>query len=242
MKAPTAYGSRMPLYFLYSGVGIRRQSSHFPPDEYCHRSTKETRIVCPTGHCILLLSMALLLGARLALDEHAVVARDGLGSLRLQMGSVCARGHMGTGMIPSRTPPKPAGTPWSWWPAAGRRRCGRSRRDHQRRRSREWCRGQSSWSHRPGEAHGDRGGRRRCSKLSDGRVSSGQVVDDALAGRWYIPAFFSCVVNSFQSTFMRSLRAIHSSACSSGAICSHRFSMSARVGLEMAWAWRACWA
>ena len=53
-----------------------------------------------------------------------------------------------------------------------------------------------------------------------------------------IPAFFSCNVNSFQSLFMRSRRAIHRSACSCGGIASHRFSMLASVGLEMACACR----
>ena len=57
----------------------------------------------------------------------------------------------------------------------------------------------------------------------------------------YAPAFFSCMVNSFQSVFMRSLSVIHRSACSWGGMSSHRFSMLARVGLEMAWAWRDCW-
>jgi hypothetical protein len=57
----------------------------------------------------------------------------------------------------------------------------------------------------------------------------------------YAPAFFSCMVISFQSTFMRSLSDIQRSACSWGGISSHRFSMLARVGLEMACAWRVCW-
>jgi hypothetical protein len=57
----------------------------------------------------------------------------------------------------------------------------------------------------------------------------------------YAPAFFSCMVNSFQSSFMRSLSDIHKSACSCGGMSSHRFSMLARVGLEMACAWRVCW-
>lgn len=57
----------------------------------------------------------------------------------------------------------------------------------------------------------------------------------------YAPAFFSCIVISFQSTFMRSLSDIHKSACSWGGMSSHRFSMLARVGLEMACAWRVCW-
>lgn len=56
----------------------------------------------------------------------------------------------------------------------------------------------------------------------------------------YAPAFFSCMVISFQSTFMRSRSDIHRSACSWGGMSSHRFSMLARVGLEMAWAWRIC--
>lgn len=39
---------------------------------------------------------------------------------------------------------------------------------------------------------------------------------------------------------MRSLSAIHSSACSCGGIASHRFSIPARVGFEMACAERVC--
>lgn len=58
--------------------------------------------------------------------------------------------------------------------------------------------------------------------------------------RYHVPAFFSCRVSSFQSTFMRSRSAIHSSACSWGAIASHRFSMLASVGFEMACAQRIC--
>lgn len=57
----------------------------------------------------------------------------------------------------------------------------------------------------------------------------------------YAPAFFSCMVISFQSTFMRSLSVIHRSACSWGGMSSQRFSMLARMGLEMAWLWRVCW-
>lgn len=45
-------------------------------------------------------------------------------------------------------------------------------------------------------------------------------------------AFFSCNVNSFQSTTIRSLRAIHSSACSWGGMASHLFSIFAKVGLD----------
>lgn len=52
------------------------------------------------------------------------------------------------------------------------------------------------------------------------------------------PAFFSCSVISAQLDFMRSRRAIHRSACSCGGMASHRFSMLARVGVEMAWAAR----
>lgn len=59
--------------------------------------------------------------------------------------------------------------------------------------------------------------------------------------KMYIPAFFSCTVNSFQSTFMRSLKAIHKSACSCGGIASHRFSMLAKVGLLIACACLDCW-
>lgn len=57
---------------------------------------------------------------------------------------------------------------------------------------------------------------------------------------WYVPAFFSCSVNSVQSVFIRSRSAIHTSACSCGGMASHRFSMFASVGLEMAWACRVC--
>jgi hypothetical protein len=53
-----------------------------------------------------------------------------------------------------------------------------------------------------------------------------------------VPAFFSCNVNSAQLTFMRSLSAIHNSACSCGGIASHLFSIFASVGLEIACAWR----
>jgi hypothetical protein len=55
-----------------------------------------------------------------------------------------------------------------------------------------------------------------------------------------IPAFFSCSVNSAQFVFILSLSAIHRSACSCGGMPSHRFSMFASVGLEMACACR-CW-
>ena len=50
----------------------------------------------------------------------------------------------------------------------------------------------------------------------------------------HVPAFFSWRVSSAQLPFMRSRRAIHSSACSVWGMPSHRFSMLARVGLEMA--------
>ena len=53
-----------------------------------------------------------------------------------------------------------------------------------------------------------------------------------------LPAFFSCSVISFQSIFIRSLNCIQSSACSWGGICSHLFSIPARVGLEIACAAR----
>lgn len=55
------------------------------------------------------------------------------------------------------------------------------------------------------------------------------------SGRVYSPAFFSWSVRSAQFSFMRSRRAIHSSACSCRGMPSHLFSMLARVGLEMAW-------
>jgi hypothetical protein len=59
-------------------------------------------------------------------------------------------------------------------------------------------------------------------------------------GQGHEPAFFSCSVNSAQLTFMRSRRAIHSSACSCGGMDSQRFSILASVGLEMAWVLRTC--
>lgn len=43
------------------------------------------------------------------------------------------------------------------------------------------------------------------------------------------------MVNSFQLPFMRSRKDIQRSACSCRGMPSHRFSMLARVGLEMAW-------
>ena len=49
-----------------------------------------------------------------------------------------------------------------------------------------------------------------------------------------IPAFFSCRLSSCHGAFMRSLRAIHSSACSCTGIDSHLFSIFLRVGFEMA--------
>jgi hypothetical protein len=49
-----------------------------------------------------------------------------------------------------------------------------------------------------------------------------------------IPAFFSCNVSSDQFTFIRSRRAIQSSACSCGGIASHLFSILASVGFEIA--------
>jgi hypothetical protein len=57
----------------------------------------------------------------------------------------------------------------------------------------------------------------------------------------YVPAFFSCMVKSFQSTFILSLRAIHRSACSCGGKASHLFSISANVGLLIACACLTCW-
>ena len=57
---------------------------------------------------------------------------------------------------------------------------------------------------------------------------------------FYAPAFFSWCVSSDQLTFMRSRSDIHRSACSCGGMASHRFSISASVGLEMAWAALAC--
>lgn len=57
----------------------------------------------------------------------------------------------------------------------------------------------------------------------------------------HVPAFFSCIVKSFQSTFILSLRAIHKSACSCGGSASHLFSISASVGLLIACACLICW-
>jgi hypothetical protein len=48
------------------------------------------------------------------------------------------------------------------------------------------------------------------------------------------PAFFSCTVNSAQLAFIRSLSAIHKSACSCGGSVSHLFSIFASVGFEIA--------
>ena len=56
----------------------------------------------------------------------------------------------------------------------------------------------------------------------------------------HLPAFFSCNVISFQSTFIRSLNAIHKSACSWGGMASHLFSIFASVGLLIACAFRVC--
>ena len=50
----------------------------------------------------------------------------------------------------------------------------------------------------------------------------------------HLQAFFSCMVRSCQSIFIRSLRAIHNSACSWGDMTSHRFSIPASVGLDIA--------
>lgn len=50
-----------------------------------------------------------------------------------------------------------------------------------------------------------------------------------------VPDFFSWMVSWVQSSFMRSRSCIHSSACSVWGMPSQRFSMLARVGLEMAW-------
>jgi hypothetical protein len=50
-----------------------------------------------------------------------------------------------------------------------------------------------------------------------------------------LPAFFSASVSSVQLPFMRSRRAIQSSACSCIGMDSQRFSMLASEGLERAW-------
>ena len=56
-----------------------------------------------------------------------------------------------------------------------------------------------------------------------------------------LQAFFSCIVRSCQSTAIRSLRAIHNSACSCGGIVSHLFSIFASVGLLTACCWLRRW-
>ena len=66
------------------------------------------------------------------------------------------------------------------------------------------------------------------------------TASDQIWKRDDLPAFFSWRVSSFQSTFMRSRRAIQRSACSCGGMASHRFSMLASVGLEIACAFRTC--
>lgn len=73
----------------------------------------------------------------------------------------------------------------------------------------------------------------------------------------YTPAFFSWRVRDVQGSRIRSLSDIQRSACSWGGlrvsatalllrkhviyISSHRVSILASVGFEMAWAWRICW-
>lgn len=64
-------------------------------------------------------------------------------------------------------------------------------------------------------------------------VVKGKIIHNQIVG-CCIPAFFSCKVISFQSTFMRSLSCIQSSACSCGGMVSHLFSIPAKVGLDMA--------
>lgn len=67
-------------------------------------------------------------------------------------------------------------------------------------------------------------------------VGSGRAwIGSSISGVVDSPAFFSWKVNSFQFSFIRSRRAIHSSACSGKGMPSHLFSMLARVGFEMAW-------
>ena len=58
-----------------------------------------------------------------------------------------------------------------------------------------------------------------------------------------VPAFFSCIVNLCQSSVILSLSFIHKSACSWGGIPSHRFSILARVGFDIACreSDRCCW-
>ena len=51
----------------------------------------------------------------------------------------------------------------------------------------------------------------------------------------HLPAFRSWNDSSCQSFFIRSLNAIHSSACCSGGMGTHLFSMSTKVGFEMGW-------
>lgn len=93
----------MPLLFsVQRHENSQRRSSSRPatfqpnalqqrPSLFSHSTTKETWTVCYKGHCILRLSVEmaalLLLGARLALDEHTLVAGNGLGTLRLCHGS-----------------------------------------------------------------------------------------------------------------------------------------------------------
>ena len=87
------------------------------------------------------------------------------------------------------------------------------------------------------EGTGDHGARTRSSMLQT--VESSQFPRSRPQGkvsiRCYEPAFFSWRVISCQLTFIRSLRAIHRSACCCGGIPSHRFSMPARVGFDIAW-------
>lgn len=75
-------------------------------------------------------------------------------------------------------------------------------------------------------------------------VPLGGPMDDGEEERFSsidVPAFFSWTVSSAQFSFMRSRRAIQSSACSVLGMPSHRFSMLARVGLEMAVETEAFW-
>lgn len=71
-------------------------------------------------------------------------------------------------------------------------------------------------------------------------MKDGELIHRLLASVYNVPrvdspAFFSWTVKSDQFSFMRSRRAIHSSACSCSGMPSHLFSMLARVGFEIAW-------
>jgi hypothetical protein len=62
----------------------------------------------------------------------------------------------------------------------------------------------------------DATGQLGCALISPGYVIRLAVELNGSVGGFYAPAFFSCMVNSFQSVFMRSLSDIQRSACSWG--------------------------